>query len=536
MTFTVADIIARRLHAAGCRYAFGIPGGEVLVLMDALKRVGIKVILAKHENCAGFMGEGVHHFDKTPAILIATIGPGLANAANVIANAHQDRVPMIILTGCVSAAHQHSYTHQVFDHIALVEPISKAAYRADIDSAAVIADKAVMLATEGRPGPVLIDVPVDIQDADAPGAERLHRAPHASVSPAPGEDLETARKWLRFAERPLVIAGLDVLTQDAAWSVTEFCHAFGAPLITSYKAKGVMPEDDPLALGGAGLSPAADRHLLPLVRKSDCIILAGYDPIEMRTGWQDPWSGDARVIEFSAEPNTHYMHNAPLSFICDIKSGLAALHESVQPHATWSDGEPIEARAALRAGLDLNEHWGPAAIVDECRKSLPRDTVITADSGAHRILISQAWECYEPRGMLQSTALCTMGCAVPLAIGRKLAEPSRPVVGFVGDAGLEMFLGELATARDLKLSIPIVVFVDESLALIELKQRGLEMDNLGVDFPPTDFPVVARALGGHGTWVDNRTELRGAITAALARDSFTVIAARIGRKAYDGRL
>jgi acetolactate synthase-1/2/3 large subunit len=110
------------------------------------------------------------------------------------------------------------------------------------------------------------------------------------------------------------------------------------------------------------------------------------------------------------------------------------------------------------------------------------------------------------------------------------------VVAFVGDAGLEMFLGELATARDLKLSLPIVVFVDESLALIELKQRGSRLDNVAVDFEPTDFPVVARALGGHGAWCDNRTELRGALVGALHRDTFTVIAARVGRRAYDGRL
>lgn len=536
MSASVADIIAARLHGAGCRYAFGIPGGEVLVLIDALKRVGIRVILAKHENCAGFMGEGVHHFDGAPAILVATIGPGLANAVNVIANAHQDRVPMIVLTGCVAERHRHTYTHQVFDHLALVAPISKAAFRAETASAAAVADKAVAIATEGRPGPVLIDVPVDVQDAAVPAAVRVSRPAPAPVSPAPGPDLETARKWLKLAERPLVVAGVDVLNQNASAAVADFCRTFNAPLITTYKAKGILPEDDPLSLGGAGLSPNADAHLLPLVRKADFILLAGYDPIEMRTGWQDPWPGDARVVEFVATPNTHFMHVARASFVCDVAAGLTVLRDSVQPHGTWEAGEPAQVRAALAKAFQANEQWGPAAVVDEARKALPRNTIATADSGAHRILLSQIWACYEPRGLLQSSALCTMGCAVPLAIGRKLAEPARPVVAFVGDAGLEMFLGELATARDLKLSLPIVVFVDESLALIELKQRRSMLDNVAVDFEPTDFPVVARALGGHGAWCDNRTELRGALVGALHRDTFTVIAARVGRRAYDGRL
>ncbi len=535
MTLSTADVIARRLYAAGCRYAFGIPGGEVLVLIEALERAGIRMVLTKHENCAGFMGEGVHHKDGAPAILVATIGPGLANAVNVIANAHQDRVPMVVLTGCVSAPHSHTYTHQVFNHVALVEPVTKAAFRVELGTAPAIADKAVAIATDPQPGPVLIDVPVDMQNQPA-GGERPPRSRPSPVAPAPGPDLDTARKWLRFAERPLVIAGVDAVNGDAGSAVADFCRTHRVPLITTYKAKGLLPEDDPLALGGAGLSPRADTHLLPLIKKSDLIVLAGYDPIEMRVGWQDPWLPDARVIELTSVANTHFMHNAGLSFVCDIASGLAMLRDPVEPHATWTDGEPAEVRSALKSACDPSEPWGPAGLANECRKALPRDTIITADSGAHRILLSQAWECYEPRGLLQSSALCTMGCAVPLAMGRKLAEPERPVVAFVGDAGLEMFLGELATARDLKIAIPIVVFVDESLALIEVKQRGMQLPNAAVDFGATDFPVVARALGGHGIWCDNRTELRGALSAALQRDTFTVIAARIGRRAYDGRL
>ena len=167
---------------------------------------------------------------------------------------------------------------------------------------------------------------------------------------------------------------------------------------------------------------------------------------------------------------------------------------------------------------------------------LPRETVATVDSGAHRIVLSQLWESYFPRSLLQSTALCTMGCALPLAMGRKLAEPERPVVAFVGDAGLEMFLGELATARDLGLAIPIVVFVDEQLGLIEMKQRGSQMGNLAVDFGATDFPAVAKALGGEGVLCRDRDSLAAALDEALRCDRFTVIAVDIGRQAYDSRI
>ena len=189
------------------------------------------------------------------------------------------------------------------------------------------------------------------------------------------------------------------------------------------------------------------------------------------------------------------------------------------PRETWPLQEPAAARAALRTQSRLDEDWGPVAVVDVLRRSLPRDAVVTTDSGAHRIVLTQPYECYRPQGLLQSSALCTMGCAVPLAIGRKLAEPERAVVATVGDAGLEMVLDELATVRDLKLAIPIVVFVDTQLGLIELKQRGSQLPGLAVDFGATDFPPLARALGGEGVRVRDRETLAREIAAALSREA-----------------
>ncbi len=534
-TMTASAVIASRLYEAGSRHAFGIPGGEVLALMDALEQAGIRVTLAKHENCAGFMGEGTWHATGGPAVLFATIGPGVANAVNAIANAWQDRVPMIVLTGCVPAVEAHTYTHQVFDHVALLKPITKASFRVEPGTAAVVIDKAVHIATSGRPGPVVLDVPIDVQRESLGDWHMSRHSPTLPMVPH-GAALETARKWLAEAERPVMIGGLDILTQGCAEEVRAFCRTFSVPFIATYKAKGVVPEDEPLALGGAGLSPVCDAQLLPLVKASDCVILAGYDPIEMRVGWRDPFIADQRVIDIAAEINTHYMHQASLNFTGHVAASLAAIGDGVPPRTTWSGGEPAAVKATLGSKLKVNEEWGPAAVIDEARKACPRNAIATVDSGAHRIVLSQIWECYEAHGLLQSTALCTMGCAVPLAIGRKLAEPERPVIAFVGDAGLEMFLGELATARDLKLGIPIVVFVDGQLGLIELKQRGLQMPNLGVDFGDTDFSSVAAALGGRGAVAETRLELRAAIDEAFNQDTFTLISAMIGRKVYDGRI
>ncbi len=536
---TAATLIAERLAAAGCRFAFGIPGGEVLTLIDALAAAGIRFVLAKHENAAGFMAEGTWHQTGAPGVLVATVGPGIANAVNVIANAHQDRVPMIVLSGCVDAAEQQTYTHQVFDHQALLRPITKATLMAVDGAVDTVIDKALAIALDGQPGPVHVDLPVALAPAPQQAPMAPSRPRPGPVAPAPSPDLAMARSWLAEAERPLVIAGVDVLTQGAEQAVEQFVRTVSAPLITTYKAKGVVREDEPLALGGAGLSPKADSDLLPLVRQADLVVLAGYDPIEMRTGWRNPFAAGQRVVEFTAVPNTHYMHRAGISFVGDVGAGLDALLDGVNLRQAWPDGEPAHVRAALKDAFAPGPDWGPGAVFATARRMLPPETVVATDSGAHRILLSQMWDCHQPRTLLQSSALCTMGCALPLAIGSALADDTNrpaPRVVIVGDACLEMVLGELATARDLALPIIIIVLVDESLALIELKQRKSGLPNLGVDFPGTDFAAVATAMGGHGVRVDDEAQFEAALGEAMTRSHFTVIACAIGRKAYDNQI
>ncbi|MEY8827996.1 thiamine pyrophosphate-binding protein [Sedimentitalea sp. XS_ASV28] len=531
-----ADILARRLYDAGCRHAFGMPGGEVLTLVDALERAGIRFILAKHENAAGFMAEGVYHRDGAPGILVATLGPGAMNGVNVVANALQDRVPLIVLTGCVDEDEALSYTHQVLDHQAVFRPITKASFRLTAKGAGIVADDAVLTATAPRPGPVHVDVPIGVADTVVPDTmARQNRRP-APVVPH-GADLAQARDWLARAQRPLAIVGLDVLNDSSAPVLQAFIEHFRIPFITTYKAKGVIDEDHPLCLGAAGLSPLADTHLLPLVQQADLVLAIGYDPIEMRPGWRDAWDiSRQNVIDIAAEPNRHHMHRAGLDLVADTGATLEAMAQGTPIVDTWPGGEPRHVKEALKRAFPTDEEWGPAAVIDECRKVLPRDTLATADSGAHRILLSQMWTCHAPRDMVQSSGLCTMGCAVPLAIGLKLAAPDRPVVSFSGDAGLLMVAGELATAAEHGTAVIFVVFVDASLALIELKQRQRQMSNLGVDFPRHDFAAMGRAFGGNGMTVRTRAELHAALAQAQMADRFTVIGAEIDRNAYDGRL
>lgn len=528
---TGADLLAVQLAAAGATHAFGIPGGEVLALVDALERAGIRFQLARHENAAGFMAEGLWHATGALPVLVATLGPGVANAVNVVANAQQDRVPLIIVAGCVDQALAESYTHQVFDHHAVLRPLVKASFRAAPGTEDLVVTKAVALAGRGRPGPVHIDLPISV--AEARTGRRAAPAISSAVPSIPA-DLRSAQALIAAARRPLVMAGLDLVGRDGgAAALDEFLATTGAPLLTTYKAKGLVPEDDPRVIGAVGLSPRADTLVRPLIEAADLIVLAGYDPIEMRQGWRNPWPIGKTVIDIVAEPVQHGMHHSSLLLEGDVGAILTHLTEGLTAEPVWPGGEPALIRKAFRTAFAAPAAWGPHAVFETLRRVAPAGTVATADSGAHRILLSQMWNCDGPRRLLQSSGLCTMGCALPLATGAALGS-GQPTLCFVGDAGLEMVLGELATLRDLGLPVIVVVLVDQALGLIALKQSQLGLARAGVDIGETDFAAIARAMGGHGATIDDRETLAREAEAAFRRSGFTVLSCRIDASSYEG--
>ena len=535
---TVADHLAQRLREAGVRHAFGIPGGEVLGVMDALDRAGIAFHLVKHETAGGFMADAVAQLTGTPGVLVGTLGPGVTNLVTAVGHAYLDRTPMVILTACIDPGTAATYTHQVFDHTALLGPITKWSVRLGARGAGALIDRAIPLASTGVPGPVHLDIPTPVALLELDGPVRPLGL-RGQVGPASGPALETLLKWIAAAERPLILAGLGILHDGAAAELAAFARRAGAALITTYKAKGVVSEDDPLVIGGAGLSPVADRALFKALHAADVVLLLGYDPVEMRDAWIQPWDPRVDSAEIGWAPNGHGVHRAKLELVADLRIALAQLSSLVPDRAgsTWSDGLPGAVRDEVAAALQpAAGQWGPHAVVATCRRVLPRETLATVDTGAHRILLNHVWRCHEPHGLLQSTGLATMGYGLPSAIGVKLARGDRPVVCFTGDASLEMVIGELATVRDLGLPLVIVVFADRSLALIELKQRRLGLRNLGVDAPATDFAAIARAYGGHGVRVESIVELEDACRRALGRDRFTLIEAVVDKAEYGGQM
>jgi acetolactate synthase-1/2/3 large subunit len=568
----VADVVARTLAAHGVRCAFGMPGGEVVTLVDALGAAGIDFVLMRDETAAALAAAGAAAVTGAPGLLVTTLGPGIASAVNGLMDAAQERAPVIAISGAVERGLRARYTHQIVDHAALLRAAVKASFEIETAGAGAAVARALALAVAGIPGPVHLDLAPDTAAAparDAPAAPPVRARPR----PDPADPaLAALAARLARAERPLILVGREAAGTGPA--VARLAEAIGAPVVTTYKAKGAIPEDHGLSLGAAGLSPRADASLGPVLRAADAVLALGYDPIEMRPGWLDPFGPDAFIAEVSSAPPDHAMHGADLRLTADpadVAAVLAALvvaddcaaetgdgagaagaatnaalagRRAPTPRALgasaaparWPDRAPAAARAALADAFAPPAPWGPHAAFATLRAATPDDAVVTVDSGAHRILLSQMWTARRPGTLLQSAGWCTMGAALPLAIGAAVAAPSRRVVAVLGDGGLELTLGELGTLRDRGLPVTVVVMQDESLALIELKQAQAGLARAGVALGRTDFPAVARAFGGHGATAADAPSLRAALDAAAARPAFSLIACPIDAADYRGRL
>jgi acetolactate synthase I/II/III large subunit len=531
----VADIVAKTLHAHDVRHAFGVPGGEVVTLIDALQTAGITFHLARHETPGAIMAAGASAMTAHPELLVTTVGPGLANAVNGIADAVQERVPLVVISGVVDRATRARYTHQVIDHAQLLRPLVKASFEIEPESAASTVARALAIAMTDPMGPVHLDLSPAVAAASSmeksiPVPPKRFAAAVSGVDPAVRFLLER----IQGADRPLLIAGLEAARSYAGPALQHMAETIGAPVITTYKAKGVIPEDHPLALGAAGLSPLADAVLLPLARQADLVLLVGYDPIEMRLGWLDFVADPAKLVDMSSVPPDHAMHHAGTWIGGAPSRILQALNGALAQRRTWADGEPGAAKAELRRIFSTKQPRGPHAIIDHLNRVAGPGGLVTVDSGAHRILLSQKWVATQPLTLLQSAGFCTMNAALPLAIGAKVADPSRRVFAVMGDGGLEMGIGELATLRDLGLPVTVVLFQDRSLALIALKQASAGLPSVGVTLGETDFAAVAQGFGGHGVNVEIIDDFRNALEDAGRRPGFSLIACRFDASAYDG--
>lgn len=528
---SAAEEFALWLSAQGVRHIFGVPGGgSSLDIIEAAGRRGIGFVLARQESGAMMMAAATAELTGAPGVVLVTRGPGLAAAMGGLAHALLDRVPLLLVSDGFTDAQRAYVTHQVLDQAALASPLSVSVQASDgRDIGACLARIASAMAGPCR-GPAVLEL---TDEAARRMAEPVMPAPSVAAAPPPDHGaLAQARALLATARRPAIVAGLEA--REAVAETRALARALGAPVLVTYKAKGVLADDDPL-FGGVFTGGAAEA---PLLSAADLIILAGADPVEFIP---QAWRYGAKVIDvarFARRP--HYLEPDVL-LEGAVAPHLAGLAGNGGP-SLWTAREIAAARGAWRGALAARGEGGrpgpeevvtvAAAVTAEAGVA-PR---VTVDAGAHMFSATSFWPAREANDLLISNGLATMAFALPAAIGAALAEPGRPTLAFTGDGGLLMCLGELATAASLSLPVIVIVFNDSALSLIALKKAGRDVPDTSLAWPSPGFAEVARGLGCAGVTVETEAGYRGALAAALTRDGPTVIDVRIDAAAYPGQI
>ena len=526
---THADVIAAELARAGVERCYGLPGGEVVALIEGLRRQGIEFHLVGHEASAAFMAATEGRITNRSGVCVTTLGPGAMNLVTGLAHAYLDREPVVAFSAALATTADRAYTHQRLRLADLMATITKHSAVLDGRDTVEQVAAAITLARAGRPGPVFLALPSDIARQDIP-ATAAAPAPAQATGPAPQgqaglerapeqsgpEDIERAAGLISAAARPLVIAGLGADPRRTGPALAALVDVGRFPFVTTPKSKGVVSEDHPRWAGVAG-GMAGEAQMRRLLDDADLLIAVGFDPVECDSEWfvgRHTLAID--VPGASSEGAGGY--RPILSLYGDPAEILALLARRVGAASGWDAAVLQRHRDAMR-GI-TGPHRGdtglsPAEAIGALRDVLPRDGILTCDVGSHKLLLGQIWKTYEPLTFFMSNGLSSMGFGLPAAAAAQLCFPQRSVCCVLGDGGMLMTLHMLEYQRRQRLPVVAVVFTDQSLSLIRLAQERRGFRPTGVDFRAPAFAAVAQGFGIEARRVASIGELSRAFAAAL---------------------
>ncbi len=490
---TLAEFIAGTLADAGLRTVFGLPGGEVLPLLEALRQAGIEFVLVRHEASAVYMAEVTARLTRRPSACLVTLGPGAANAVPGAAHAHLDRAPVLLLSADTPAEAPEVLSHQRLDLAALMAPVSKASWRLTPEAAPAMLRRALALAQGGRPGPVHLSLshPDSLKALPEPGPQPVIDQTHGQRLDSAA--LAEARRILEGARRPVIVVGLGVEPEGPYAALRRVAEAWGAPVITTPKAKGSLPEDHPLAVGVIGLTLSDPAY--EVLAEADAILAVGFDVVELVRAWEHP----VPLIWAAPWPNEDPALSAAVELVGLLEPVLEQLAgpAGVQDPAwgaprvaAFRADAPADDRAGERAG-----RLAPQAVLRALRAAAPRGAILATDVGAHKILAALEWPTYEPHTYLVANGLSPMGYGLPAAIAASRLRPETPVICLTGDGGLAMAMGELGLLAELAAPVAVVVLRDDALDLIRAKQLRAGLPVYGTELVNPDFVDLAAAYG-----------------------------------------
>jgi acetolactate synthase I/II/III large subunit len=513
-----SDVFVECLEAEGVKHVFGIPGEETLDLNESLSRSSIEFIPVRHEQGGAYMADVHGRLTGRAGVCLGTLGPGALNLVTAVADAFLDRAPLVALTGQGDLERMHKESHQYIDLLRVMRPITK--WNARLADPAIIPEvvrKAFKLAEGEKPGATHIELPEDVM-ADEIDAEPLPRRRQVRPEPAARELLRAA-DLIRGAINPVALAGNGVVRAGAAPALREFVRATGIPVAETFMGKGLLPPDNPKALGSIGLQ--SGDYMMAGFDEADVVLAIGYDLVEHSPEHWNP-GRDKKVIcidSVPAEIDAYFMPEVEL--VGDIYHVLARLGEECRhvPHHGGSNKlrEVVLGRFEQAKDDDAFPVQPPRALF-EIRKALGREDILISDVGLHKLWIGRMFPAYEPNTVLIANGLAGMGFAVPAAVAAKLVHPNRRVVTVNGDGGFLMNAQELETAVRIKTPFVNVIWENNQYGSIVWKQDKKFGAHFGTDFTNPDFVKLAEGFGIPGWRCGSADEFGERLAHALTLD------------------
>ena len=524
-----AEALVKALEKEGVKHIFGIPGGATLPIYDVLYDSDIRHILVRHEQAAAHAADGYARVSGRPGVCFATSGPGATNLVTGITNAYMDSVPIVAFTGQVPTSWIGKDAFQEADIVGITTPVTKHNFQvqkaSDIPRTVKIA---FYIATSGRPGPVLVDLPKDIQIDHAEmefDDEVSLRGYKPTYEPHPIQ-VRRAAELLANAEKPMIIAGGGVIASNASEELIRLSEKILAPVATTLMGKGAIPEDHPLALGQLGMhgTLAANK----LILEADVLLCVGMRFSDRTTGDPKKFCPDAKIIHVdidSSEIDKNIKCYLPI--VGDAKLTLHAINEALNVVLKEKRTEWMRKVKEFKAQWEssVKEGFTPPYLMKVLREILPKDAIVATEVGQNQMWAALYFKSYLPRTFVSSGGLGTMGFGFPAAIGAKVARPDRVVVDIAGDGSFMMNYPNLACAVSENIPVIIIVLNNSVLGMVAQWQRlfyGRRYSQVHLGGVP-DFVKLAEAHGAQGLRAETVEEFRKAVKQAIESDVVTVI-------------
>lgn len=534
MKISGAKAIVEALRREKVEVIFGIPGGATIPFYDALLDSDIRHILARHEQCAAHMADGYARVKGVPGVCSATSGPGATNLVTGLAAAYMDSSPVIAITGQVPRNMVGRDAFQEADIVGIVTPITKYAFQ--IGSASQIPDAirlAFTIASTNRKGPVLIDIPKDVQleDVDFDYSERVKLKGYVIRTGEPHPySVKRAIGLIMSSERPIIIAGGGVIASNASEELIKFAELIMAPIVTTLMGKGAVPEDHPLCLGMVGMHGRIESN--KAVGEADLIIAIGTRFGDRTTGKLDEFGKNAKIIHIDIDPAEIGKNvKVDIPIVADAKKALSALYSKlIEFGFSKKDSEWINRINYLRESHapsyeEKGDGLKPSKILKILRNVLPKNAIITTGVGQNQMWTALHFKIFEPRTFITSGGLGAMGFGLPAAIGAKVAAPDRPVFNIDGDGSFLMTEQDLATAISEKIPVVSIILKNRSLGMVRQWQclfcnKRYAYVDLG-NVP--DFVKLAEAYGAEGIRIESYEEFERVARRSLSAEMPVVI-------------